>query len=159
MARSVPNENEGIIELLRTVISVNQLSINGPIADLCKELNEDSAEDSSEDSESSGTSETEEGPNEMDIFPRVSSPLKMQDAHLAETQQFLRPIRPEHQQRQRQDQQFEGGELRLLRRSENWMAALQRAAEKPAGSVFIFNSAMANFTMANEMELLAAHII
>ena len=34
----------------------------------------------------------------------------MQDAHLVETQQSLRPIRPEHQQRQRQDQQFEGGE-------------------------------------------------
>ena len=32
------------------------------------------------------------------------------DAHLAEKQQSLRPIRPEHQQRQRQDQQFEGGE-------------------------------------------------
>ena len=29
---------------------------------------------------------------------------------LGETQQSLRPIRPEHQQRQRQDQQFEGGE-------------------------------------------------
>ena len=28
------------------------------------------------------------------------------DAHLAEKQQSLRPIRPEHQQRQRQDQQF-----------------------------------------------------
>ena len=36
--------------------------------------------------------------------------FKMQDAHLAETQQSLRPIRPQHQQRQRQDQQFEGGE-------------------------------------------------
>ena len=36
--------------------------------------------------------------------------LKMQDAHLPETQQSLRPIRPEHQQRQRQDQQFDGGE-------------------------------------------------
>ena len=35
--------------------------------------------------------------------------LKMQDAHLAETRQSLRPIRPEHQQRQREDQQF-GGE-------------------------------------------------
>ena len=33
------NENEGNIELLlRTVISVNQLSIYGAIADLCKEL-------------------------------------------------------------------------------------------------------------------------
>ena len=36
--------------------------------------------------------------------------LEMQDAHLTETQQSLRPIRPEHQQRQREDQQFEGGE-------------------------------------------------
>ena len=36
--------------------------------------------------------------------------LKMQDAHLAETRRSLRPIRPEHQQRQRDDQQFEGGE-------------------------------------------------
>ena len=36
--------------------------------------------------------------------------LKMQDAHLAETQQSLRPIRPEHQQRQRPGQQFEEGE-------------------------------------------------
>ena len=34
----------------------------------------------------------------------------MQDAHLAETRQSLRPIRPEHQQRQRKDQQFEKGE-------------------------------------------------
>ena len=36
--------------------------------------------------------------------------LKMQDAYLMETQQSLRPIRPKHQQRQREDQQFEGGE-------------------------------------------------
>ena len=35
--------------------------------------------------------------------------LEMQDAYLAETQESLRPIRPEHQQRQRDDQQFEGG--------------------------------------------------
>ena len=34
----------------------------------------------------------------------------MQDAHLAETQQSLIPIRPQHQQRQREDQQLEGGE-------------------------------------------------
>ena len=37
--------------------------------------------------------------------------LNMQDAHLAETRQSLRPIRPEHQQRQREDQLFEGGEI------------------------------------------------
>ena len=36
--------------------------------------------------------------------------LNMQDAPFTETQQSLRPIRPEHQQRQRLDQQFEGGE-------------------------------------------------
>ena len=36
--------------------------------------------------------------------------LKMQDAHLAETQQPLRPMRPEHQQRPREDQQLERGE-------------------------------------------------
>ena len=34
----------------------------------------------------------------------------MQDAHLLETEQSLKPIRPQHQQRQRQNQQFEGGE-------------------------------------------------
>ena len=34
----------------------------------------------------------------------------MQDAHLAETEQTLIPIHPQHQQRQRQNQQFEGGE-------------------------------------------------
>ena len=36
--------------------------------------------------------------------------FKIQDAHLEETQQSLRPTRPEHQQRQRPNQQFEGGE-------------------------------------------------
>ena len=46
--KSTPfNEKEGNLELLlRMVISVNQLSIHGAIADLCKELNEDSTEDS-----------------------------------------------------------------------------------------------------------------
>ena len=64
------NENEGNIELLlRTVISVNQLSICRAVAGLRKELYkssaEDSPEDSSEDSESLGTFDTEEGPHEM----------------------------------------------------------------------------------------------
>ena len=76
------NENEGHIELLlRTVISVNQLSIYGAVADLWKELNkhsdEDSAEDLSEDSESSGTLDTEEGPNENKIFmPKIYNAFK-----------------------------------------------------------------------------------
>ena len=34
----------------------------------------------------------------------------MQDAHLAETEQTLIPTHPQHQQRQRQNQQVEGGE-------------------------------------------------
>ena len=84
------NDNEGNIEmLLRTAFSVNQLSVYGAVADLCKKWDnkssEDATEDSSEDSESSGT-------------------------HYAkQMQQSLMPIRPQHQQRQRQDQQFEGG--------------------------------------------------
>ena len=49
--------------------------------------------------------------------------------------------------------------LRLLCRSEKWLAVLQRATVNPAGSVFIFNFAVANFTMENELELMAAHII
>ena len=36
------------------------------------------------------------------------------------------------------------------------MAVLQRATKKPAGSIFIFNFAAANFTMASELELMAA---
>ena len=49
--------------LLRTVISVNQLSIYGAIADLCKELNEDS--------ESSKTFDiVEQRPHETDILCR-----------------------------------------------------------------------------------------
>ena len=84
----------------------------------------------------------------------------MQDAHLAETQQSLRPTRPEHQQRQRQDQQFEGGEnFDYCVDPKKWMAVLQKATEKPAGSVFIFNFAVANFTMASELELMATYII
>ena len=47
--------------------------------------------------------------------------------------------------------------LRLLCRSEDWMAVLQRATGKPAGSVFIFNFTVANFTNANELELMAAY--
>ena len=62
MAKSLPNSTimkETSRCFSRTVISVNQLSIYGALADLRKELNkkssEDSAEDSCEDSESTGT--------------------------------------------------------------------------------------------------------
>ena len=41
------------------------------------------------------------------------------------------------------------------------MAVLQRATGKPAGSIFIFifNFAVADFAMANELELVATYII
>ena len=39
------------------------------------------------------------------------------------------------------------------------MAVLQRATGKPASSIFIFNFTVADFTMANELELMAAYII
>ena len=49
--------------------------------------------------------------------------------------------------------------LRLLCRSQNSMAVLQRATEKPVSSAFTFNFAVARLTMANELELVAAYII
>ena len=109
------NDNERNIEmLLRTVISVNQFSIYGALADLCKELDKisskDSAEDSSEDSESSGTLYAKEILEMRRFFQKYICNASKQDACLAETQQSLRPIRPEHQQRQRQNKQFGGGE-------------------------------------------------
>ena len=83
----------------------------------------------------------------------------MQDAHLTETQHSLRPVRPEHQQRQRQDHQFErGGEnFDYFVDRNGWRYF--RATEKRAGSVFIFNFAVADFAMANELEFMAAHIM
>ena len=61
----------------------------------------------------------------------------MQHAHLAETQQSLRPTRPEHQQGQRQHQQFEGGENceYHVDPKTGWRAVLRRATGKPSGSV------------------------
>ena len=85
---------------------------------------------------------------------------KMQDVHLAETEQSLIPICPQHQQRQRQKSAIRRRrKLRLLRRSQNLMTVLQRATVKPVGSVFIFNIAVAKLTMANELEIMATCII
>ena len=85
--------------------------------------------------------------------------LEMQDAHLTETQQSLRPIRPEHQQRQRQDQQFEGGGNFgcYVDRKTGWRYF--REPRETVGSVFIFNFAVAKLTMANKLELMVFHII
>ena len=151
------NGNEGNIELLlRTVISVNQLSIFGVIANLCTELNESSVEDSSEDSKSSGNKDQ----MRWTFYAENVQCLEMQDAHLTETQQSMRPIRPEHQQRQRQDLEFEGGENfdYHVDRKTGW-----RHCREPRGNTAAASpsstSQWQNFTMANELELMAAHII
>ena len=85
--------------------------------------------------------------------------LQMQDAHLAETHQSLRPIRPESQQRQRQDQQFGGGQNFDHYLDRKTGCGTTESMEKPVGSVFIFNIAVARLTMANELELMVFQII
>ena len=89
--------------------------------------------------------------------------LKMQDTHLAGTQQSLISIRPQHQQRQRQNQQFEGGEnFDYYCRSQDWMTELQRVTGKHVDSIFIFFFffifAVVDFGMTSELELMTAHI-
>ena len=50
--------------------------------------------------------------------------------------------------------------FRLLCRLENWMAVLrQRATGKPASSIFIFNFAVGDCAMANELDFMATYII
>ena len=151
------NDNEGHIEmLLRTVIHVNQLSVYGALADLCKELDKHS----SDDSESSGTLYAKEVFRDETIIPRLyvmpenarcspggSATISETDTSRTSTASATRSAI----QRRRT--------LRVLCRSQNLMAVLQRATEKPAGSIFIFNFAVASFTMANELEFMAAYII
>ena len=88
--------------------------------------------------------------------------LKMQDAHLAKTEQTLIQIRPQHQQRQRQNQLFEGGENfdYDVHRRTGWRYYRERR-RNPQDSIFIFifHFAAANFTMASELEIIAANII
>ena len=82
--------------------------------------------------------------------------LEMQDAHLAETQQSLRLIRPEHQQRQRQDQQSEGGENfdHHVDRKTGWRYCREPRGN-PQAAPSSSTSQWANFIMANELELMA----
>ena len=63
--------------------------------------------------------------------------LKMQDADLAETRQSVRPIRPEHQQRQREDQHFEGGENSdyYVDRKTGWRYCKEPRGNPPAASL------------------------
>ena len=149
--------------LLRTMISVNQLSICGALADLCKELDEisseDSTEDSFQDSESQGT-QCKRNIKDETVTPRRKQCLKMQDAHVAETRQSLRPIRPEHQQRQRQNQQFEGREnfAFSVDPKTGWRHYREPRGNQQAATSSL-NFEVANFTMANELELMATYII
>ena len=79
--------------------------------------------------------------------------LKMQDAHLAETQQTLIPIRPQHQQRQRQNQQFEGLEDfdYCVDRKTGWRYYREPRGNPPAASSSSSYCAVADFAMANEL--------
>ena len=61
----------------------------------CKNWHKNS---SSGESESSGT-----------LYAKETLEMRMQDSHLAETDQTLMPKHQQHQQRQRSNQQFDGG--------------------------------------------------
>ena len=77
------DDNEENIEmLLRTVISINQLSISGALADWSKNWDKHS----SEDSESSGTLNAKEILEMRRLYREFVKCPKMQDAHLAETE-------------------------------------------------------------------------
>ena len=62
--------------------------------------------------------------------------LKMQDVRLAQTRQSLRQIRPQHQQRQREDPQFEGGEhcAYYVDRKNGWRYCREPRGTPPAAS-------------------------
>ena len=157
------DENEGNIKmLLLTVISVYLLSIYGAVADWCenwdKNSSEDSADDPSEDSESSVTLFAKE----ILVMRRLNREVYVMPENarwsLGETQQSLRPIRPRHQQRQRQNQQFEGGENfdYHVDRKIGWRYFKEPRRNPQAASS---SSTSQWLTMANELELMAAHII
>ena len=76
--------------------------------------------------------------------------LKKQDAHMTDTQQTRIPMRPQHQQRQRQNQQFEEGEnfdYKIDRKT--GLRYYREPRENP----------QAKFIMANKLELMVFHII
>ena len=101
--------------LLRTVISANQLSIYGALADLVQRIGQIKIRRFSwrftRKFRKLRNTSCKRNVRDETIIQNIciKNALKMQDACLAATQQSLRPIRPEHQQRQRQDQQFGGG--------------------------------------------------
>ena len=84
--------------------------------------------------------------------------LQMQGAHLAEKRQSQTDTSRTSTTATKRSTVWRRSKLRLLCRSKNRMAVLRRAMVKPASSV-IFNFAVANFTMANEVVFMAVHII
>ena len=121
------------------MISVNQLSIYGALADLRKELNknskEDSAEDSFEDSESSGTLYAKENLKmrqytEIEAMPQNARCSPGGNAAISETDTSRTSTTSTTRSAIRRRRK-----LRLLCQSEDWMAVLQRATVKPAGSI------------------------
>ena len=90
-------------------------------------------------------------------MPRIYVMPENARSSLGGNAQSLRPTRPEHQQRQRQDQQFEGGENFDYYVDRKLDGGTTEGYGETAGSVFIFNFAVA--TMANELELMAVQII
>ena len=79
---------------------------------------------------------------------------------MAETLQSHKPICPEHQQRQREDEQSEGGENldHCVDLKIGWRY-YREPRRNPVGSVFIFDIAVAKLTVSNELELMAAYFI
>ena len=82
---------------------------------------------------------------------------KMQDAFLTEERQSpktgtsTKPTKTKTRSTVRKRRK-----LRLPCRSKDWMAVLQRATEKPVGSILIFNIAVARRTVADDLDFLAS---
>ena len=154
------DDNEGNIEmLLRTVTSVNQLSIYRILADGCKNGDKNSSEESapsSDGSESSGTLYAKENVRcdtiraGVSVMPENARCSLVGDRTNSDTDTSTTSTASTTKSAIRRRRK-----LRLFCRSQNWMAVLQGATGKPAGSIFIF---IFNFAVANEL-LMATCII
>ena len=111
------SDNDRNVELLlRTIKSVNPLSICLFIADWSQNLDDEnsSGAPSSDDSDSSGTLcaiqilETRRLQKEDYNVSRKCQ--RLQDKHVAETKQLFSPIHPSKQRRQNPNQQFQGSQ-------------------------------------------------
>ena len=78
---------------------------------------------------------------------------KVQDAHMAETEQTQIPIHPQHQQRQRQNRQFEGGEHfdYYVDRKTGWRYYREPRGNLPAAPPSSFSTSQWPTSKANEL--------